>query len=649
MGRYGTPVGGALPGKSGGSLLTFNKAFPYNGVEGGNFWTNFQSIFDAYGSPPDHQTFGAIGLDRAGRPLYISLGGPVANGPYDIDLTLYAPHAVDQTSANNPNNLFGLAEFERILRWPDRDAATLPQRLASLTNSGSGSLLQARCAEFTTESWNVPTAASVLPLSLRNYLPNYESQHPVDVLYAQFAKNKVPINNPAKVGPILAQLLPWEVMQGLKMDLNRPFGSGAYSTAANGTLTLGGTKSLSDQPGTTGEQVQQMASDANPVVVSHSYAADGSNPRTSISRVNNAPVNDSLAARQLFARHLYVLMMAVADTDAILAELKIGNPTATADDVTRMIAQWAVNVVAYRDHNSVMIPFPYDPNPFSGQGWNPPSDTPANMIKYTVWGCKRPELLISENLALHDRRTQDLSDEVVDKNKPGLNGAPPNPGRTEPGRTTDTGKKKDPGFNSKFRPQGSLFVELYNPWTIVEPRTTDLGPAPASKLNGVELTKKTPPLGNAQPSPVWRLVIVDPTKNQPPANFDELPDPDSPLLASRPTIERSVYFVNLAKTTYPTGDGQVSYSPSANNAKSVVIPPSGYAVVGSGDTNQQNRTFIGFENGKNAGSTSTTRMVTLNPADLTDARVVRNTKVSSTDPPAGTPIPQVLGIDSPHA
>ena len=97
------------------------------------------------------------------------------------------------------------------------------------------------------------------------------------------------------------------------------------------------------------------------------YTADAG----AVSKVNGTAVNDSLAARQLYARHLYVLMMALADTDALLADLQKSNPAATADDATRMIAQWAVNVVAYRDHNGIMIPFPYDPNPFTINGWSP--------------------------------------------------------------------------------------------------------------------------------------------------------------------------------------------------------------------------------------------------------------------------------------
>ena len=32
-----------------------------------------------------------------------------------------------------------------------------------------------------------------------------------------------------------------------------------------------------------------------------------------------------------------------------------------------------------------------------------------------------------------------------------------------------------------------------------------------------------------------------------------------------------------------------------------MVPPSGYAVVGSGDLTNSNRTYIGFETGKTAG------------------------------------------------
>jgi hypothetical protein len=639
MGRYGPGGNSGMPALPGtissasaipGSILAINSAFPYidaqNSVSGKNFWT--MPALDAYGSPPDPQAFGTVALDTAGRPFYISMGGQVPNGPYDIDLTHNAPHAVDQSTIDNP---FGVAEFERILRSFDRDTGTLPQRLYALSLVSGTSVLQPRRAEFTTESWGVPCSSGVLPPTLRGIA---RSQHPVDILYAQLAKSSG--NSDPRMA--IAQLLPWEIIEGLKMDLNRPFGSGAYSMALGGALNpiYGGTARLiPDQPGTTGEKVMQVTtSSGGTAAVNFNYAADGGN----LSRVNGMPVLDSMAARQLYARHLYILMLTLADTDAIRAHWFGGND----ENMKRMIAQWAVNVVAYRDHNNIMIPFPYDLDPFTADPNTKQYWKPDNTVKHTVWGCKRPDLLLTEAIAFHDRRTQDLTDEVVNKTKPGAD-----PKRAKPGTTTTTGVDKDPSFNSHYRPQGSLFIELLNPWPTMEWRTPDL--APSSGSAGVDLTKITPPgigaAGNLPPSPVWRLVIVDSSKFPAPLNGDELADPDDPIVAQRPLIERVVYFVNPQNLTYPT-EGKITHYPGANqlNPKLVVVPPGSYAVIGSGDANQQNRTYIGFENGKSAGQFATTRVATLNPTDFTAAerRVVRN---SGDTTPVSINVPQVLGID----
>ena len=602
------------------------------------------------------------------------MGGRVPNGPYDFDFTRNAPHAVDISTTNNA---FGVAEMERILRWPDRDATTLPSRLANLTLNGGTSMLNARCAEFTVESRNVPVSPAVLPWVLRQSLPNLRSVHPVDIIYAQIYKNYP--GNLQLAQSAAANLLPWEVMQGLKMDINRPFGAGAFSLPGTGQLSSAvyapgsnWQRVLPDQPGMTGETVQQyVAAGAGAVTATFNYSADAGtfsqSPAIPSAGIPARPVNDSLAARQLYARHLYILMLSLVDTQAVLLDLQKANPggTYTNEDVCRLFAQWAVNVVAYRDHNNVMIPFFYDVYPFGNPATNKsPGWAPDFSVQHTVWGCKRPELLITETLAFHDRRTEDRNDEVFDKKKP----APPS--RTKAGYTSNNpqwDKKpndQDPSFNSRFRPQGSAFVELFNPWPLMAPQTPDLAPSQfsppsAQGLRGVELTKTTG--ANGTGSPVWRLIVVDPTK-QPNRdvlnpNGDELPDPDNPKpdptnpkIPARPIIERAAYFVPLAGLTYSTTDDRgnqvVSYYPSAANSRSVVVAPGGYAVVGSGDPNTQNRTYIGFGNGQTSGNANTTRMVTLNPADLTkDARVVKNTTSSAQPVNANPQQLQVLAID----
>ena len=60
-----------------------------------------------------------------------------------------------------------------------------------------------------------------------------------------------------------------------------------------------------------------------------------------------------------------------------------------------------------------------------------------------VWGCERPELLITETLAWHDRRTEDLQN---------------------PNNTTTSLPNRDPTFDSRLIPYPACFIELYNPW-----------------------------------------------------------------------------------------------------------------------------------------------------------------------------------------
>ena len=90
----------------------------------------------------------------------------------------------------------------------------------------------------------------------------------------------------------------------------------------------------------------------------------------------NRPVQTD-AEKTLFARHLFSLLWALLDktNDA---------------DALQAAAQWAVNVVDFRDPDSSATRFAYDKTP--QDGWNPAATD-------VVWGLERPELLITEALA----------------------------------------------------------------------------------------------------------------------------------------------------------------------------------------------------------------------------------------------------------
>jgi len=140
------------------------------------------------------------------------------------------------------------------------------------------------------------------------------------------------------------------------------------------------------------------------------------------------------ARRQAFARQLYCLLVAIATKNGTTVNAKIAE----------QLAQYAINVVDFRDADSVMTQFKYDPNfgP-SNTAWTPGAND-------YVWGCERPEILITETWAWHNRRTDDLntSGQVVD---------------------TPTATADD-DFDQQRRPQGAFFVELFSPWSSTASR-----------------------------------------------------------------------------------------------------------------------------------------------------------------------------------
>ena len=137
--------------------------------------------------------------------------------------------------------------------------------------------------------------------------------------------------------------------------------------------------------------------------------------------------------RQLYARHLYVLAMLLTSEVDMSGTREVYPPrlqplvnggtvnlTKSAERA-RWIAQWAANVVDFRDRDSIMTGFEYDLQPFvdvdgDGRTWDVDGDLTTDddgpgppIFRGKVWGCERPELLITETMAIHDVRTEDLN------------------------------------------------------------------------------------------------------------------------------------------------------------------------------------------------------------------------------------------------
>ena len=110
-----------------------------------------------------------------------------------------------------------------------------------------------------------------------------------------------------------------------------------------------------------------------------------------------------------------------------------------------------------------------------------------------------------------------------------------------------------------------------------------------------------------------------------PREQHRLADPDDPIVANQPAIDREVYFVPRASITVPTSPKLLTTTPPANRqffpsiASAFAVAPGTYALIGSGEANAtyQNghpkRTYIGFRVDGNGAGNDNTRYIDLDP------------------------------------
>jgi hypothetical protein len=386
-----------------------------------------------YASPSDWKGSLRLWVDPStGEPVFYKPAwngsatlNPLIDDPYEVNLTPTGPRSVP-ADGNAVDNLFSAAELEGLLRYYDSDSLKLSRRLVALcgNNASRNRLL------VTTESWDTPAITGTA------------WQNVIGGPFGAYLSN--PSNRPFRVfSP--------ETVQGLQFDINRPF------------------------------------HDANIPGITDAYRE----PNDTNADTNNR--GGGVERRQEYARQLFCLLVAVVRYQKYDADIQnnVSPPfDMQSDDLdaetTRELAQFAVNVVDFRDADSIMTPFdfmcPEDLADQNGSGngsldtedsnnngrLDSGEDTNNNGVLDTedldgdsvldegfkpdntawnpnarVWGCERPELLITETHAWHDRRTDDLD--------------------TAENKIVEASNPPDNDLDQSRRPVGAFFVELMAP------------------------------------------------------------------------------------------------------------------------------------------------------------------------------------------
>lgn len=684
-GRY---HGGGLPGYNG--IDSFSHYifghFPDNFVSPQN--TSFQSMPDIHGELTyEINSSGNVVSQYISTDLEGNLRNTIADNPYEANLV--SPNAADQ--------LFSAHEMEALLRYHDPDNPQFhnvytqhsnlltkeSSRLYRLTNAFNGNSsnlfqhfyqlhkdefeeqhaqqLAYKVAELTTRtasanrrsvttaSFDPPVPAVQIPAGLRTETRYGMGSHTSQLLRARMLQDdkfKTELSalpsdadREALLNQRMSGLLAPKIFDGLRMDVNRPFGNGMDDNADG--IVDNFIESASPEPLWPSRHFDPEFGDNFPwdknkkhYLVSNNWDPNHrdwiwfDHDNDGFAKLSDP---DAFLARYHYARHLYVLMLLMKDKNRII---DFGNGTETELETHRNIAQWAVNAVDFRDADSIMTPFEFDLNPFNG--WDVdgiihtaqrPSLDDGLDERALVWGTERPELLITESLAFHDQRTEDLDiDPAGDTDT--FQDAELN---TRAGRPNVV---VDDDFDQRLLPNSGVFFELYNPWQSVYEDNFVKGSNRPKEFyqnfgfgrageGGVRLDQlsyygfddERLPGGatdkvDAERSPVWRMIIVrgDDKRRDPDAwDEDEVP---WDLPKGKLTIERAIYFVDgtkpVVKIPYADtveGDKDTTerffYSPHDPNNPDLQPQPLGpgqYAVIGSGIYNSSTTkypTYIG--------------------------------------------------------
>jgi hypothetical protein len=139
--------------------------------------------------------------------------------PYEVVLNqskgggiLADPQTTGQAVGNAPDNVFSIAELERVLRPYDPDSTTLPPRLFALL----GSQAEVSRTVVTTDSWDVPAVGGAAASTLFGPSGWFASVLPQSALYST--------HGPSSATPNAGTdgVVPPDLAAGLRLDVARP-------------------------------------------------------------------------------------------------------------------------------------------------------------------------------------------------------------------------------------------------------------------------------------------------------------------------------------------------------------------------------------------------------------------------------------------
>jgi hypothetical protein len=514
----------------------------------------------AYGDPSNIRGLGPVGMDLVGNPYHLNQGfrNEYVDNPYE-----HSPQANSLSDRGSPR--YTVHDLEGMQRIHDADGRLLKSRLLDAASSslrGGEKAAAYRRHLLTTHSSHIPTPSTGITSSRRAMaigppawpMPNgangnVRSPHVLDLYVEKLLRNGV---TSSQLQGQLNKIVPWEIRHGLKFDINRPFGNGLDDN--HNDVVDDPQEWLRGEVAFTSYRAPPTFGRIGPVVAPL-FGRPAFNHR------NGGPSN--LDPRSVYARHLYCMMMLLvedgyrqpfieqSEETAIRTESQstYGDDRLLKEITAQRIAQWAVNVVDFRDSDAIMTPFEYDINPFDGwdvDGWismgpgpdgawgargvddnmnsvvderaeagagddvddrllSPTSTPPRSKViarqRRVVWGVERPDLMLTEVKSTHSVRTKDSShDDDMQK--------------------TLTDPMPDATMDQYRIPQGSVFIELYCPQNRFahDPRM----PAELYDFDGkLDLHRLAPgqnpaammPQLRDRPHPVWQVVIARKTEN----------------------------------------------------------------------------------------------------------------------------------------